>query len=232
MIQSFLSKYIETKFDEHKLPKRAKSKGLVVTISRETGCDGLPIIEKLVKKLNERKSRIGNVTKWRYVSKEILEKSAKKLHIKPGKLETLLNAQEKSLFDEILLSLSNKNYPNDIKIKKTIKEVIQSASNEGNVIILGRGGIALTQQLKNSLHIRLVAPLEWRINKEAKEFGKSEESAEKHIKISDKLRMDLRDHYFRRKVDNSVYDILFNVSTLKTSEIVNSIYHVIESRGG
>ncbi len=230
MLQNVLSKYLSAKFDENQMRKEKDGHGLVVTISRQTGCDGLPVVEKLVRKLNQKKHPYGKVVKWKYLSKEILVKSAKKLRVHPDKIDHLLNEQEKNIFQEILLSLSDKNYPNDIKIKKTIKEVIETAAKEGNVIILGRGGVALTRHLKKSLHIRLSAPLEWRIKKEAQEFNTTEQSAEKHIKISDKQRTDLRNYYFGKVTDELIFDVVYNVSTMKSSEIVNSIYHLIESR--
>ncbi|MCH8231987.1 MAG: cytidylate kinase-like family protein [Bacteroidetes bacterium] len=232
MLQNALSKYLSAKFDENQMRKEKDGQGLVVTISRQTGCDGLPIIEKLVKKLNQKKHPFGKPVKWKYLSKEILVKSANKLRIHPDKIERLLNEQEKNIFEEILLSLSDKNYPSDIKIKKTIKEVIETAAKEGNVVILGRGGVALTRHLKKSLHIWFSAPLEWRIKKEAIEFNTTEQSAEKHIKISDKQRSDLRNYYFGKVKDDTVFDVVYNVSTMKSSEIVNSIYQLIVSRQG
>ena len=38
------------------------------------------------------------------------------------------------------------------------------------MVIVGRGGIAATLELLNGVHIRLIAPIEWRANK-IKESG-------------------------------------------------------------
>ena len=49
-------------------------------------------------------------------------------------------------------------YKSDLKIRTTIAKVIRKFANEGNAIIVGRGGVAITRDIPLSLHIFLEAP--------------------------------------------------------------------------
>ena len=201
--------------------KQKQLQRYIITVSRDCGCSGQSIVRQLVDELN-------NVSPpgkgdWRYVSKEILDESARRLKLKPGKVTRLLNAQDKNLFEEMLLGLSSENYPSDIKIKKTIKSVIEAVANEGNVVILGRGGVAVLGDHKDSLHIKLTAPRAWRIEQMMIDNDISEEKARKAVEESDKDRQSLKSFYAGRDIQLTDYDMVLNVSTLTQDQVVEAI---------
>ncbi len=230
MESNFLSKYLYARFtDELTLP-RGKHKGVTVTVARDTGCDAIPVVKEVIKQLNADLQGAYKDQPWRYMSKEILEQSAKKLNMKPELLDKLIHQKDRNFVEEILLSLSTENYPNDIKIKRTIKEVVQSAEQEGAVIVVGRAGVAIVAHSKRNLHVKLTAPLEWRVAKIAKEYKVSEEQALKHIKESDKQRENLRKYFMGRKVQPTDYDLILNVATLTKKEVVKAMVELIRFR--
>ncbi|HHL52776.1 MAG TPA: cytidylate kinase-like family protein [Flammeovirgaceae bacterium] len=215
--------------DELTLP-RGKHKGVTVTVARDTGWDAIPVVKEVIKQLNANLQGAYKDQPWRYMSKEILEQSAKKLNMKPELLDKLIHQKDRNFVEEILLSLSTENYPNDIKIKRTIKEVVQSAEQEGAVIVVGRAGVAIVAHSKRNLHVKLTAPLEWRVAKIAKEYKVSEEQALKHIKESDKQRENLRKYFMGRKVQPTDYDLILNVATLTKKEVVKAMVELIRFR--
>jgi len=226
MVENIVSKYLVAKFDAEEKPPDIKKHGFVVTISRETGCDALRIANTVVEKLNQDKGG----SKWRLISKEILEKSAKKLKVDPSKLDEIMSRQEQNVFEEIIMSFSGKSYPNDIKIKNTIRNVIKNLAQNGNVIIIGRGGVGITHDFPKSLHIKFLAPMDWRIKNIAKRKNFSRDKAEEFVHRLDIKRKEMRQFYLQKNDDITDYDIAYNVGTLKPEEVVDSISNLIASR--
>ena len=231
MNSSFLAKYLDVRFTGELSEPPPEHKGMVITISRDTGCDGVPIVKEVLKQLNDNLKGVNKKHPWRFVSKEIFEKSAKKLNVKLDIFDNLENAKDKSFVEEIISSFSTEQYPSDFKIKRTYKEVIESVASAGGVVILGRAGVAIADHNRRNLHIKLTAPVDWRVDKMAKEYGYSKAKTLKHITDSDRKRDDLKKYYMGRKVQFTDYDVALNVSTLTKKEICAALVSMIEVRG-
>ena len=231
MNSSFLAKYLDVRFTGELSGPPPEHKGMVITVSRDTGCDGGPIVKEVIKQLNDNLKGVRKKHPWRFVSKEIFEKSAKKLNVKLDIFDNLENSKDKSFVDEIISSFSTEQYPSDFKIKQTYKEVIESVASAGGVVILGRAGVAIADHNRRNLHIKLTAPLDWRVDKMAKEYGYNKAKTLKHINESDKNRDDLKKYYKGRKVQFTDYDVALNVSSLTKNEICAALVTMIELRG-
>ena len=228
MSSNYLLKYLDVRFIGELAEPPAQHKGMGVTMSRDTGCDGMPILEEVQKNLNAELKGINKKHPWSIVSKEIFEKSAKRLNVDVDLFEKIENQKDRSFVEELLNSFSNESYPSDWKIKKTYREVIESVAKEGAVFILGRAGVAIVEHNKRNLHIKVTAPLEWRIQKLMKEYGSTEASARKHVLRSDEKRDELKKYYMGRKVHFSDYDVVFNEATLTKKQIAQAIQNIIE----
>jgi cytidylate kinase len=142
----------------------------------------------------------------------------------------VVNAGDRGVMDDLIWSLSNKFYPGDDKVKKTLAEVILEFAKEGRVIIVGRGGVSLTRNVKDSLHIRLVAPYEWRVQTVSERYHLPLRQAQKKAKEIDAKRDHLREFFEGKKPDNSIFDIVFNYKTMSEKEILEAILKVMELR--
>lgn len=204
--------------------------GPVVTISREYGCPAKRLAGMLSSALN--RIELENYTKnrWKWIGKEILDESARELNLKPNMVRDVATKDMSSVVDDIVLSLSHKYYPGDIKIKKTIGSVIHDFAVEGHVIIVGRGGVSITHDIPASLHIKLQAPLEWRINDVSKRQMISLAEAKKKIETIDKQRELIREFFEGKKVDDSIFDVVFNYMTIAEEDIISTIIHMMELR--
>jgi len=205
--------------------------GPVITISREYGCPAKLIANRLADKINEtiRKNH-GKGHQWSWIGKEVLEESAKELHLKPELVKDIGESKETGLLNDILLTFSNKFYPGDIKIKRKIGEVIKVNAEKGNVIIVGRGGASICKHIPKSLHIRLRAPLEWRINEIAKRQNIDVDEAEMKIMEIDEKRELLFEFFEGVKADEYLFDVTYNVMALNENEIVESIMKILEMK--
>ncbi len=203
--------------------------GPVVTISRAYGCPGKIVAQDLALNLNKR--IVGSQTPhWKWISKEILEESARELKLNKYMIKEAVNANEKGVMDDMIISLAHKFYPSDAKVKKTLAEVIKGFAREGHVIIVGRAGVSLTRSVKKSLHIRLQAPVEWRIKIISERQNISIDEARRKLLEIDYKRDHLREYFEGTKVDNSIFDIVFNYQTMNEGEILETIIKVMELR--
>jgi cytidylate kinase len=222
MVQYLKERYLEREMEN-------RDPGPVITIAREAGCPGKRIAQQLQDALNQRYLKTADKKEWKWVGKEVFEAAAKELELEPENVKNIFN-HPRSVVDEILGSQSRKYYVNDRRIRKTIGDVIRSMANDGQVIILGRGGVALTRHIHKSLHVFIEAPLVWRVSILMEKDSLSESDATKYIKETDKQRQQFREYYQGKGTDYTWYDVRYNCMTLCVDEIVQSIVNLMENR--
>lgn len=225
-------KYMRERTGRKKSPGPSfESPGPVITISREYGCPGRRIARKLSETLTEKNKSLGNNRTWRWISKEIIEESARELKLSPSLMQDLSEYKERGFFENLALFFSDEYYPSDVKIKNTIAKFIYNASTEGNVVIVGRAAEAITKNFTNSLHIKLQAPLEWRAKIIADSQGMNIQEARKEAMEMDHRRSAFRNYFEKERPDIDFFDLFFNCSTLSDEEIIECIVILAESRG-
>jgi cytidylate kinase len=132
--------------------------------------------------------------------------------------------------DEVVGAMATRYYKSDKKIRNTIIEVIRNIAKSGNVIIVGRGGIAFAKDNPDSIHIKLTAPIEWRVERISRVYKKTLPDALKYVLEIDKERKYLIDSFMGYDTDLSIFDIVFNRKTMTEEEIVSIILNIVESR--
>lgn len=228
-MQIDLSKYITDWYKED-LSKNIFP-GPVLTISREVGCPAKRIASCVSESLNKQKKSKQKKHPWRWISKEILLESAKELQVDQSQIQHIFDYKSRGLLEDLLLAQSKDYYKSDQKIRTTIAKVIRRFANEGNAIIVGRGGVAITRDIPKSLHIFLEAPLEWRTIRIAEKMDCSIEQARSHAQSIDKKRSHFRDYFQGKGSDYTRFDLKLNCMTLETSEIVEIITGALKVKG-
>ncbi len=221
-----LSKYMTERL--HETTINSGNQGPVITISRLTGCPAKTIAKKLTERLTEKMRIKGSEVQWRMITKEIMSESAKALEVDPAKIKYIFDYEEKGVIDSILEASINKYYKSDRKIKSTIAMVIKNIAYEGHVVIVGRGGVAITRTIPKSLHIGLEAPLEWRIISISNKHNLSDEEALKYITDVDKKRKQFREYFEGKGTDYTWFDLTFNCMALTEDEIIKIIIKAAE----
>lgn len=200
-----------------------------ITISREYGCPTKIIAKGIADKLNQESIEKRNFKEWKVVSKEILHETAKELHLDPTRIYKIINKEKRTTIDEILNALSEKYYQSDRKIYNTIATVVKGFAQQGNVVIVGRGGVAITYGIKNGIHIRLNAPIDWRIAKIMERcICKTEDEAKKLAHEIDYKRTELLSITNTKLTENPVFDISFNCAFLSADDISDTIIHIMK----
>lgn len=192
-----------------------------ITISREYGCPAKEIAACLEKKLNSGPQAGLPSGKWKVISKEIMEQAAHELNVDTSRIEKIFYEEKRSTIDEILNAFSEKYYKSDRKIIHTLTNVIIDFASKGNIIIIGRNGVGITAEISSGLHIRLVAPIEWRVKRLIdKGYFKTQEEARAHAEDIDYH----RSIFVKTKaMKDPVFDIYYNTQKFSPDEISDSI---------
>lgn len=223
-----ISKYLTQRYIESM--QNQEFEGPVITIAREFSCPAKKIASRIISRLNNLKDPKAKNIPWRWINKEILSESARELNLDPADIDYVFRYEKKNFFDDILSSHSKKYYKSDRKIRSTVAKVIRNISSEGNVIIIGRGGVAVTRDIERSLHVMLEAPLEWRAARVAQKYCMTEKEAAKFATNIDNKRREFREYFHGRENDYTRFDVTYNTMTLSLEEIAESIINLMQSR--
>ncbi len=206
---------------------RPQNAGPFITISREVGCGGEYISNLLADELN----KTVYCKQWQVISKEVLSHSASELKIAPEKVHRLFSPNGNFVFDEMISAFTDKYYKSNRVIVKTVREVIRNFAYDGCCIILGRAGHIIADDLENSLHLRFVAPLEWRINAISERFQLTPAEAVKYIQVNEKEKDAFRKHFLRDKNTEEIFDLIIDVSRFSAEQVVRLIIAAFEVKG-
>lgn len=221
-MENLLIKYFEARV---KAEKENQEPGPVITLSREYGCPSKIVADILVEKLRiADQSRESHPYQWKWISRELLEEAAKELKVDPRHINHIFDYQERSVIDDILASTrKDGSYKSDHAIKKTIGKVIRAMGERGHVVIVGRAGVVLNRDIRKSLHVRLIAPLDWRIERIMKLQGLTKEKALDLITSKDANRKRFMEYYLGQKFQLSIFDSVYNCAWFSLEEIADSI---------
>jgi cytidylate kinase len=221
--------YFDTRYRAEMLGRPIDQTGPVITISRLTGCDGREVAAALVAQLNLKY----NTNKWRWIDKDIIYHAAHELKTDTNRIETFYQGQTLSDMSEMIMAFSG-SFVTDSSVKKAIKEVVLSIAREGNAVIIGRGGVAITRDMTNALHIRLVAPLYWRVENVMKKKGMIIEKAEEYVVETDEKRHKMILDFLDRKPQNIdfLFDSTLNRSSFTIDQLSLLILNMFEAKLG
>ena len=221
-MENLLIKYFEARI---KAGDESQEPGPVITLSREYGCPSKILAQILVDKLNALdKNAPTHTGLWRWIGRELLEESARDLKIDPKHIGHIFDYQERSVIDDILAATrKDGSYKSDFAIRKSLSKVIHSLGHRGHIVIVGRAGVALTREIRKSLHVRLMAPLEWRVEALMRTEKLSKEKALELITTKDANRKRFLEYYLGQKFSMQIFDLVYNCAYLSLDEIADSI---------
>jgi cytidylate kinase len=147
-----------------------------ITISRQFGCEALPLAQQLVRLLNERSRP---AIPWAAYDREVLDKVSEELHLRREIVEAV-DEHRRNEFNEFFDALLNRKVDETVIFRK-VAEVIRALALHGHAVIVGRGGYLLTRDLKTGLHVRLVGPRDWRVKKYAAKHNVPVREAERTV---------------------------------------------------
>lgn len=224
-------KYMDERYEKTSHQEFNAKLGPVITLSRECGCSANVIAESLTDKINQYYQDKGVKNSWRWISKEILAMAANELKIHPEKVKQLLDSKKKSVLSEFVDSFTDAYYAQGARIKKVTEGLVRSLSEQGNVILVGRGSSIIAADIPRSLHIQLVAPLSWRVSMMGMKKNLKLDESKKYILRMDKMREDFKQNFITKGHETPDYDLSFNCKTMSVDQICGVILEIAIQRG-
>ena len=157
-----------------------------ITISRHFGAGGATLGARLSKRLG-----------YRYVDDELIKEVAKKAGVAPSQVRTFEKSGTSRLMklldwvvnaDFIERHISNKGQLTEQRYVDELKEALYALHREGNVVVIGRGGNYALQGYVRTLHVLLVADMEYRVAFLCNRYNMGGAEAERAVKKADMIR--------------------------------------------
>ena len=214
-----LLEYFNKRMGENQTPvSRMKMPGPLITISREVGCNGVQLAQAIADHLNLQQQ----VSNWRVLSKEVFYESASHLDMEPERVKRIFRIDSYALND-ILTAFGSKKYKSEKVIIKTVNEVIHSFADEGYCIIVGRAAHIIAHDIRNALHLRLAAPLDYRISSIMKKKNMAKPEAIEFIKKVERERAAFRKAIRKESLEVECFDLCINRASFSDRDIIELI---------
>jgi cytidylate kinase len=188
--------------------RKAETPRPAVTISRESGAGALAVARLVAKELDLQCPGNPPCT-WAVFDRNLITQILED-HSLSKKIEEFMPEDARfplSEAFEYLLGL----HPAGWTLREHAKDTIRKLATNGNVILVGRAGAIITADLPHVLHVRLVAPFEYRVRNYAQSQGISVKQAVKAVRANDGASQRYVRSYFNTNVRNQWhYDLVIN----------------------
>lgn len=193
-----------------------------ITLSREFGCEGYPVAERLRELMMQRTG-----DEWVLIDKAVLEEVAQRHNISEEILQHL--GEKNRILDEVLATFSPRWKGNHEYFRLLSRHVV-SLAEQGNVILVELGGAVVTRHIEHSYHFRMYGSAEFKTKTIARRLGIESAEAEKMVQKQQKLRDHFtRDFLNRNDHDPLLYDLLFNNDRCPQLTIAHTIADFVEA---
>ena len=190
---------------------------MLITISRQYGAGG-----------SEVAARVARALGWRVVDNELVERVAVRAGMAPedvAQLEERVSTFIERLARTLVAATPELLVPpeaggtaptlSEDDLVRVTELVVEEVAAEGRVVLVGRAAPAVLARERDAIHVKVVAPREWRIRTAAARLGVSAEEAAKVTDETDKMRARYnRQHYQRDWNDPENYHLTLNTAAL------------------
>lgn len=222
-----LSRFLEAKSRqsvlESELEARARTKPSI-TISRQTGAGAVTIAQQLAHAFQREKESLP----WAVFDRELVAEVLKS-HNLPDRLAEFMTEAKASEIRDVIGQMVGLHPPVWTLVEKT-NDTIRRLASAGNAILVGRGAHCVTQRVANVLHVRLVCPLNARIDRVMAYYQVDAAEARRLIEVQDRERRQYVMQYFGRDVEDPLdYHLVINTGMLGDAEVVALIADTVST---
>ena len=212
----------------HGLPGIQDSMRRAVTISRQAGCGALVVAEKLAAHLQQRLP--AGEPSWTVFDRNLMAAMLAD-HNLPARIAKFLPEDRMTELQDIVEELFGLRPASWTMIQQTSETVLKLAEL-GNAILIGRGGNVITAKRPHVVHVRLVAPLDSRVEHASKTCGLSQQAARAFCLREDAGRRRYLRKYFKADIDDPLlYHLCINTGLVTFDEAARLIAEVVLGQG-
>lgn len=209
-------------------PARPREHYPFVTISRQFGCEGGALAHALADLLNE---RCRPVVPWVVYDHELIERVAQELHLRQAVLEAL-DGHRRNEMSELFEAILNRKVDEAVVYRK-LAEVARAIALHGQAVFVGRGTSLITQDLRNGLHLRLVAPVGWRAHKLAETRNLSPQDAQRAVVEGEEQRARFIKTFFVHDPSYELHpDLTLENSRFNLLQLAEIVFTALSARFG
>jgi cytidylate kinase len=191
-----------------------------VTISRQAGCGALVVAEKLAHYLQGHAA--GDACPWTVFDRNLMDKVLED-HNLPACLAKFLPEDRISELEDIMADVFGVHPPSTTVIHQVAETMLKLAQS-GNVILIGRGANIVTARLPHVLHVRLVAPLDARVEHSREAYNMTKAEARKFCPAEDHARQRYLKKYFGADNENPLlYHMIINTGLVSYDDAARII---------
>ncbi len=203
----------------------------VITISTQFGAGGKTLGLKLSEKLN-----------YAFADEEIIQMVAEKAKVSPHWVKSIEKEAGGNLLKFISglkpfrqgfldrAQSSSRGYIDDEIYVEKLQEVITQLADEGNVVIVGRGGQYILQNRKGCFHFLLGADYEDRVEHMEKNYHLSYKQAVQVVNKMDKRQLNLYRKFNREDYEDPLlYHLGLNLSQITMETAIDMITDIMET---
>lgn len=229
----------------------------VITISRQYGCGGEYVAERVAEELNYRlfnkelvrfaailtgsdedkikmfdEEEHSTVRSFmsKYFDVNMFSDLFSKTDYSPKTIRQLMSEEQEVFFQTYG---SQENISDSDAFQSMVRKIINKAAEEMNAVILGRGGgvCILEDHPPEALHFRLVAKMDDRVKWVAMREELSDKEAYERIKDVDNRKRKYFKHHFDRSIDDHwMYHGILNLSKLDLTEASHAIVDIAKTK--
>jgi cytidylate kinase len=195
----------------------AHGRGDVVTISRERGSGGTLIGRMVAEQRN-----------WDFYDRELIDSVAEHMGTEPEAVEAH-DERAPNLMHELLRQLLEGNRPTEAQYLRSLVRILRVIRARGHAVIMGRGAHLV---LPDALRVRIVAPVDIRVERLAELEDISLAEARREVLSSDRDRDQfIRGHFGVGAGDPYYYDLILNTATMSLEHAAHLVICAAEARG-
>ena len=210
-----VDKLVEDQVYRWKQEKKEKP-GQTITLSSQAGAGGGWVARILATELE-----------MNIVGSELIHKVAESAHMSE-KVIASLDEKSISLFDSLISSFfeSRHIWPNEYI--RHLSLVMHTNAKHGNIIIIGRGGSFILKD--EAFRVRIIAPLETRVEKVMRDRQMSKKDAQEHVKKFDSDQVAFVRKYFKEDINDAKhYDIMINTQHIGIESAAESVKKALQA---
>ncbi len=189
-----------------------------ITISRQFGCGAFALAEAIAEKLS---GGSGESFPWAVYDQALVQRIAKDHKLSEDLVKGLGEAGRSELEESVLGLLEG--FTPELKIYRAMVSTIRALAMHGRVIIVGRGGGILTKNIPGGLHIRIIAPFNWRVDRTMALMKMSREDTAEYVRKMDKERENFIRKYMNADVEAPHhYHLIMNNALMEKDDMVRA----------
>jgi CMP/dCMP kinase len=196
---------------------------MLITVSRQYGAGG-----------SEVAARVARTLGWRVVDNELVERVAARAGLAPEdvaqreeRVSTFIERLARTLVaatPELVVPPEAGGTAPEADLVRITERVVEEVAAEGRVVLVGRAAPAVLARERDAIHVKVVAPRDWRIRVIAQRLGMPLEEAATLTDETDRNRSRYhRQHYQRDWADPANYHLVLNTAALGLDGAANVV---------